>query len=314
MRVFEEASDAGSSVDRPWMTIGNYDGLHVGHRAVLECCVNRAREHGAPSLVMTFRPHPAAVLSPRGAPANLASDAQQEELLAAVGVDALLRQAFDATFAAVTAEEFHDEWLVKRLSVRGVVASSTFRFGAGRKGDLASLRARGAFAVEDIPPLIVDGEVVSSSRVRRMIAEGRVGDAWQLLRRPHALEGVVVAGEGRGRTLGFPTANVAVRAQVPGAGVYACALRAGDRRLPAVANIGTRPTFGGGDVVVEVHALEAPGDLYGRTVRLAFLERLRDEKRFSSVDELVAQIGRDVEAARGVHARHPPAGLEGPAF
>jgi riboflavin kinase/FMN adenylyltransferase len=314
MKLFDEVADAGRSLDRPWMTIGNFDGLHVGHRAVLESCVRRARAIGAPTLAMTFTPHPAAVLSPRGAPLALASLAQQEELLASVGIDGLLRQRFDATIASVSAEEFHAEWLVKRLSVRGIVVGSTFRFGAGRQGDVSSLRAWGGFDVVDVPPVIVDADVVSSSRVRRLVAEGRVAEAWQLLQRPHALEGIVVAGAGRGRTIGYPTANVVVNAQLPGIGVYACALRVGERRLAAVANIGRRPTFGGGEVLVEVHALEPPGDLYGAVVRVAFLARVRDEMRFSGVDDLVARIATDVEAARVVHARHPPESLAGPAF
>ena len=315
MKIFESAAEAGRALDRPWLTIGNFDGLHVGHRAVVARCVSRARESGASALAMTFRPHPAAVLTSRGAPPRLVSDAQQEELLASVGIDALLRQRFDETFASARARDFHDDFLVSLLCVRGMVVGSTFRFGAGREGDVSSLREWGSLEIEDVAPVVMDGDVVSSSRVRRLVAEGALAQARRLLGRPHVLEGVVTRGEHRGRTIGFPTANVAVIDQVvPATGVYACVLRAGERYLPAVTNVGRRPTFGGGDVLVETHALVDPGDLYDLRVRVAFTERIRDEAKFSGIGELSAQIARDVEAARAVHVREPPGSLAGPAF
>lgn len=306
VRVVRE--DDGSAAPRgAWLAIGNFDGLHGGHRRLVAELTERARTDGADAAIMTFTPHPAAVLSPRGAPPRLLSDAQQEEILASWGVDAVLRRRFDASFASLGAEEFVRSVLGIELGVRGVVVGRRFRFGRDRLGDFAALQRllaeTSALAVA-VDPVEANGAVISSSRIRRLVAEGDLAGARELLGRPFVLEGVVVRGDGRGRTLGVPTANVEAPGHaIPAPGVHACMARCGDGVLEAVANIGTRPTFGGTRQHVEVHVLGEPGDLYGRTVRVGFFERLREERRFESVESLVEQIRRDVAAARAALAR-----------
>lgn len=317
MRIFDDAAAMGAELPGGWLSIGNFDGMHAGHRHVLGLLVATARAAGAPALAMTFTPHPAALLSPRGAPARLASASQQAELFAAMGLDGVLCQRFDSAFAEVSADAFCEDWLLARLKVRGLLVGENFRFGKDRAGDVASLRrlAGDRLEVRAAAPFVIDGELASSTRVRRLLAEGRVGESARLLGRPHAIEGRVMAGDGRGRTLGFPTANVDSGPQaLPLQGVYASVLRIGDRRLRAVSNIGTRPTFDGRGLVHEVHALEDPGALEGRLVRVAFLERLRDERRFDGVEALRAQIRADVLACAPIHAASPPASLASPAF
>lgn len=324
MRVLRDAAALGTALPGGYLSIGNFDGLHVGHRHVLGTLLERARAASrngpaAPAIALTFDPHPAALLSSRGAPARLSSPAQQEELLAACGLDGLLRQPFDAAFADVSAEAFLEDWLLQRLRVRGVVVGTGFRFGRSRAGDVHSLReaARGRLDVVAVDPLRVEGEPASSSRARHFIATGAVEAAARLLGRPHAVEGRVVEGARRGRTIGFPTANVDSGDQaLPLIGVYASVLRVGDRRLAAVSNVGVRPTFEseGRTVLHEVHALEDPGDLYGSVVRVAFLARLRGEQRFDGIEALAEQIRRDITAAAAAHAQSPPHSLAGPGF
>jgi riboflavin kinase/FMN adenylyltransferase len=309
VKVFTDAAAAGAELRGGWVTIGNFDGLHLGHRHVVSRAVARAAASGAPSIALTFRPHPASVLGHGGPPAELASAAQQEELFASAGLSASVVQRFDLDFAKLTPEAFVRRLLEEGLGARGIVVGSSFRFGAGRAGDVTLLRRLGetwGCAVEEVVPVVVAGEPVSSSRIRKDVADGRMREAWALLGRPHAVEGRVAEGDHVGRTIGFPTANVeAPAAAMPGRGVHACTLRCRGALHPAVANIGTRPTFGGAGTRLEVHALGEIGDVYGETVRVAFLAKLRDERAFASVDELRAQIERDVARAREVHGRHP---------
>ncbi len=296
-----------------WLAIGNFDGLHLGHRQVIARLVKEARACGAPAAVMTFHPHPAAVLG-AGAPPRLFSDAQREEILGAAGVDVLLAHPFDADLAALEPESFARDILVTALRVRGVVVGEAFRFGRGRAGTAAMLEGLLAAGeppvpVVAMPALEVDGEVVSSTRIRAAIAAGRDDLAETLLGRPYVIEGVVVAGDRRGRDLGFPTANVESPGMAsPGRGVHACRVRCGGTTWDAVANVGLRPTFGGGaSPRLEVHVLGEPGDLYGATLRVAFVGLLRAERAFDGPAALVAQIARDVDEARAVLARRTDA-------
>lgn len=317
MQVFHDAAEAGRALPGSVVTIGNFDGVHRGHRLLLARARAVGAAAGAPVLVVTFRPHPASVLSDAGAPGRLASDAQQRELFAAEGARGLLVQAFDTDFARLSAEEFHDRFLRAALGCRGVVVGSNFRFGAHRRGDVALLARLAAarepgLEVAGVEPLVLDGDVVSSSRIRRLVEAGRVGDAGALLGRPFVVEGTVVRGDGRGRLIGFPTANVEPReVMLPGSGVYACALKRDEQVLAAVANVGRRPTFGTRPVGLEVHVLGFDGDLYGETVRVAFLDALRPERRFAGAEELVLQVRRDAEAARDSWERRPPGSLAG---
>jgi riboflavin kinase/FMN adenylyltransferase len=318
VKVFRDAGSAAAELDRPWVTVGNFDGVHLGHRLILDRLEERAKAEGSPRLAVSFRPHPAEVLSDSGAPERLTSDRQQQELLAAAGVDGLLLQPFDAAFARTSAEDFATAFLRSQLRAQGVVVGATFRFGAHRAGDVAMLRrlseAGGGSAarVEGVEPFELAGGVVSSSRIRGALAEGRVSLAEELLGRPFVVEGRVVKGDGRGRDLGFATANVEPQeVLIPAPGVYACVLRRDEHLLGAVTNVGRRPTFGPRAVGIEAHVFDFDANLYGERVRLAFLERIRDEKRFSGADELMAQIRADCDTAREILARRPPAELDG---
>jgi riboflavin kinase/FMN adenylyltransferase len=293
-----DGSLAGSAV-----ALGNFDGVHRGHQALFA----EARRH-APAAALTFQPHPGKVLQPDLAPKLITPLPRKLELIAACGVSFTVVQPFTLEYAKTPAEAFEAS-LFDGLRVAHVVVGGDFTYGAARSGTLDTLRAaasrRGA-QVHAVAPVTVDGVVVSSTKVREYILEGRVGAAQRLLGRPFDLDGVVVAGAGRGRGIGFPTANVDTQNELrPGAGVYAVRARLQDEDTwrGGAANIGVKPTFGGTEVTIEVHLIDFEGDLYGRTLRVEFLDRLRGELRFGSGAELAAQIRRDVEAARTVIAR-----------
>ncbi len=289
----------------PAVTVGNFDGVHRGHQALVSAAVARAREKGGLSVVLTFDPHPARVLRPAHAPAALTTLAQKEELLAALGVDRLAVLPFGAALASLSPEEFARAVLRDTLGARDVVVGESFRFGHRREGDartLVDLGARLGFDVEAIPPVLEGGRPVSSSRVRSELGHGHVGAAAVLLGRPYFVDAGVVRGVGRGRTIGVPTANLAPENEIlPAPGVYAGFCRVpGGASWAAVVNLGRRPTFGGGDLFLEAHLLGFDGDLYGSRVRLSFHERLRDEERFPSKDALVARIRDDIARARAL--------------
>jgi len=296
---------------RAAVAIGNFDGVHRGHQALVAAAVARARETGGAAIVLTFDPHPARVLRPEAAPEALTTVAQKEELVAALGVSRLVALEFDTQLAALAPEAFAREVLAATLGARHVVVGESFRFGRARRGDARTLdelgRAHG-FDVQVVPPVLHGGRPISSSRVRELLRAGQVQDAAELLGRPYALDGVVVRGEGRGRTLGIPTANLEPGDQLlPARGVYAArALVGGASWHTAVVNVGERPTFGGSGLVVEAHLVDFGGDLYDAALRLAFLARLRGEERFASAEALVERIRGDVRAARELLP--PPAG------
>jgi riboflavin kinase/FMN adenylyltransferase len=292
-------------------TIGNFDGVHLGHQALVARTVAAARRHGASATVLTFDPHPARLLSPERAPAALMTADQKAEMLEALHVDRLVVLAFTPELARSSPEEFARDVLATALGARHVVVGSDFRFGRERSGDVAALEAAGAalgFAVEPVAPVRAAGGPVSSSRIREAVAAGDVVQAAALLGRPFFVDGHVVEGDRRGRQIGVPTANLEVVNEVlPARGVYAGFARTADgRRHRAVANLGLRPTFAGADLRLEVHLLGFAGDLYGSLLRVEFTERLREERRFESVDALVRQLREDVE-----HARRSRIGVEG---
>ncbi len=300
------------------VAVGNFDGVHRGHQALVAAAVARAAQSGGSAVVLTFDPHPARFLRPQAAPAVLTTLAQKEELVRALGIDRLVALEFDERVAALSPDAFARDVLAGALGAHHVVVGDSFRFGHDRAGDARTLEAAGGtlgFSVQVIPPLLHAGRPVSSSRVREALGTGDVREAEALLGRPYALDARVVRGDARGRDLGFPTANLAGGEQmVPARGVYAgrCLLPGGEL-WPAVVNVGERPTFGGGGLVVEAHLLDFEGDLYGQSVRLAFLERLRDERRFASKGELVERIRQDVREARALFsASHRAEGIIGP--
>lgn len=284
-------------------TVGNFDGVHLGQQAVIDHAVHRARELGAPAVVVTFDPHPLRLLRPDQAPPRLVTAAQKERLLAARGVDAMLVVRFDEQFAETPAERFARDFLLQRLSLVEIFVGRRFVFGKDREGDLALLQRLAADLgrrAEGVDEVFLDGERVSSTRIRAAISDGEVELAARLLGRTYELTGEVEGGAGQGRGLGWPTINLATENElVPRTGVYTTRVAFAGRQLPAVTNIGVRPTLHDDDkLVVETHILDFDGDLYGSAVELAFDTRLRDERRFSGAEELVAQIGRDVEVAR----------------
>lgn len=290
------------------VTIGNYDGIHRGQRAVLDRVTARSRALGLPSVLVTFEPHPLSVLAPAQAPATLVTRDQKRRLLAAVGIDVMAVIPFTAAFAATRAEEFVRSFLHGRLGVRELYVGRQFAFGRRREGDLALLARLGGelgFAVVGLEEERAGGEAVSSTRIRRALSRGQAEEAAELLGRPYSLTGTIVEGDRLGRRLGWPTVNLRPDGELlPLEGVYAT--RVGffpdpdsGPRFDAVTNIGRRPTVSGNrPPTVESHILEFDREVYGERIELFFHKRLRDEMLFPSVLELSTQIGRDVQASR----------------
>jgi riboflavin kinase/FMN adenylyltransferase len=283
------------------VALGVFDGVHLGHRAILDAAVARARTHGT-AVACTFDPHPAEVLQPDRAPLPIITLDERLALIAATGVAVTVVVPFTTALAAMEPEAFVTDVLVDRLGAREVVVGFNHRFGRGARGDARLLRelgVRAGFHVEVVPPTDVDGTPVSSSAIRAALQRGDLDVAARLLGRPYFVSGEVVEGAGRGRTLGFPTANIAAeRPLLVPPGVYACRLHVGEALHGAVLNAGVRPTFGEKIFALEAHVLDFSGDLYGRAVRVDFVRRLRDERKFPGVDALKAQIVADVAAAR----------------
>lgn len=290
---------------RPAVTVGNFDGVHRGHQALVAQAVADARASGGTAVVLTFDPHPSRVLVPERAPATIMTLEQKAERLLRLGVDRVAVLPFTPSLAAQPAAEFARRVLHDALEATTVVVGAGFRFGRGRAGDVALLRRLGrslGFRVHGMRPVFHQGAPISSSRVREALARGDVAGAAEMMGRPFFIDGTVVRGVGRGRTLGIPTANIApVNEMLPGNGVYACWIRLGDGDRPvwpAVANVGRRPTFGGSETTVEAHILDVDQELYHQPARLAFQARLRPEQTFPGAEALVAQIRQDIERAR----------------
>lgn len=302
--------DGGAAVPGPLrggiVALGNFDGFHAGHQAVVGRAVDRARAEGRPAIVATFDPHPRRYFQPGLPPLRLTSLDQRERLFAAAGADAMLVFAFDAALAGLSAEAFATERLVERIGAGGVVTGTDFTFGKGRSGDVATLQALGeryGFSAETVAP-VGDGQaVVSSSRIRDALREGRPREAAALMTRPFAIEGVVEHGAKLGRQLGYPTANLAMGGYLrPAYGIYAVTGRLADGRvLKGAANLGIRPTIEGEPVeLLEPYFFDFSGDLYGQTIEVALIEYLRGEEKFESLDALKVQMAADCDRARAV--------------
>ena len=277
------------------VAVGEFDGVHIGHREVI---------HGADT-VLTFEPHPRAVVAPDSAPKLLTSLEVKADLVAEMGVRELVVIPFDGSFAAQSAQEFIDRELVERLGALTVSVGENFRFGHKAKGDTELLRAQDAFTTRVAQLVEMEGEIVSSTHIRGLVSVGEVDVARRFLGAPFQMRGTVAHGDKRGRTLGFPTANLVPDPAlvVPGHGIYACRTQVGGEDRLAAVNVGVRPTFKTGrGLLVEAYLLDFEGDLYDRELRLDFLERLRGERRFDSVDALVEQMHRDVDHARRIAA------------
>jgi riboflavin kinase/FMN adenylyltransferase len=300
----------GRSLTRAVLTVGNFDGIHRGHRAILDTVVARAHDLAGEAVVYSFEPHPRKVLQPDRAPRLLTTLEQKLELLEEAGVDVTIVEPFTVGFSRTPAEVFVREIVHERIRPVEVYVGYDFHFGHDREGSMRMLTEMGprlGFAVTIIPEVVVESGDVNSSRIRRLLLEGQVEAAGAMLGRPYTVRGRVARGEGRGRGLGFPTANLESENEVlPAAGVYAGRVRLLDEGnpppgaiLPAVTNVGTRPTFhDGGHVLAEAHVIDFDGDLYGRRVEVSFSQRLRSERRFPDVEALRRQIAEDVAAAR----------------
>ncbi len=285
------------------VALGVFDGVHRGHQRILEALAEEARNLGGVAVVLTFEPHPDAVVRPERAPAVLTPLPEKAALMDQRGVQWLLALSFDRALAAMPAERFATEVLARQVKASVVLVGFNFRFGNAGRGDAAVLEACGrerGYRVRVIPPIEVAGEVVSSTGVREALAAGRLERVERLLGRRYSLVGRVVPGDGRGRTLGYPTANLELwdNAALPGPGVYVVRCRADGTERLGVLNVGRRPTFGEGPVKVEVHLLDYEGYLYGQRMRVELLGWLRREKVFDGVEALCRQIQKDVETAR----------------
>jgi len=306
VRIIEGIEALNRQLVNPVITIGNFDGVHLGHQALLAKTVERARAIDGTAMAVTFHPHPVRVLSPSGGPPLLTVKTRKEELISGFGIGALLNIKFTKRFASLTAREFVEEFLVSRIGPVEMVVGYDTTFGCDREGDIDFLKAMGrecGFQVHVQWPVEVDGRPVSSTWARDLIEAGSVAEAIRLLGRPYQISGQVIRGHDRGgRLLGFPTANLKpINEVLPAAGVYAVrAILEDERLLGGVTNIGYSPTFEEEELTVETFVLDFDQDIYEQALRLDFIARLRDERRFSGPEELAARIKADVAQARKI--------------
>ena len=303
MRRFSHDQPLPDALKGSILALGNFDGFHLGHQAVVSRAIALGFHERRPVIVATFDPHPVRFFKPDVPPFRLTTLDQREELFSHAGADAMLVFCFDAELASMDAESFVAEILAKRLGVAGVVTGDDFSFGKGRTGDVGALKALGkahGIAAEAVAQVIIDGTRVSSGRVREALAAGDAGTATHLLTRPFAVEAVVEKGDGRGHDLGYPTANVSLGDyQRPAYGIYAVRVRLDDgSEHDGVASFGVRPTFEARDEVLETFIFDWDGDLYGRTIEIGLIAYIRPEAKFDSVDALVERMGEDEAEAR----------------
>ena len=288
-----------------YLSIGVFDGVHLGHQAVVRDTVRMAAKARGASVVLTFDPHPAVVLKKKKNVPLLTSTEEKRELLLKMGADYVVVLGFSPELATQSAAEFLGRVIIPRFEIKRLIVGEGFAMGKDRKGDVNELRSIGLeyeFDVDEIPHAKLEKTRVSSTRIRRSLKDGRVSEAARFLGRDYFVRGVIVKGEGRGRQLGFPTANLRLDPNrvLPTKGVYAVAVTKGSLRMKGVANVGVRPTFGGKNLSVEAHILDYEGDILGETIQLDFIERLRPERRFKSEASLRAAIVEDVHTARDI--------------
>ncbi len=307
MKLIRRTDDLPEELRHGALAIGNFDGVHRGHALIVERLVARARELGGPAVVLTLDPHPATILRPHYIPPPLTWIERKAELLGRLGVDALIAYPTDESFLEMGAQEFFDRIVRDWLQTRAMVEGVNFFFGRDRRGDVTRLQAfcqAVGVTLDVIEPLETDGRIVSSSRIRELIAAGRIDRAGEMLTQPYRIRGTVVRGEGRGRKLGFPTANLEqVDTLLPGEGIYAGRALVDGEAWPAAVNIGPNPTFGEGRLKVEAFLIGFSSSLYDQIIEIDFLSRLRDIVRFDSAGALVAQMDRDVAATKKVYSR-----------
>ncbi len=314
VKLLRHLSDLPAGLTGGAITIGNFDGVHRGHASIMKQLVQRAKEQNGPAVAFTFDPHPAALLRPGAMPPPLSWLQRKAQLLGELGVDALLAYPTDRALLQLSPREFFQQIVVDKLKARAVVEGPNFFFGRDRAGDVATLKTlceAAEIKLDIVQPLEAGGAIISSSRIRQLIASGDVQQAATLLTRPYRVRGTVETGARRGRTLGFPTANIGgITLLQPAPGVYAATVHGvaeqnGGQGWPAAVNVGPAPTFGVEDSKVEAHLIDFDGDLYGKTLEVDFHHRLREILSFDNVQQLQQQLNADVAAAREYLSQQP---------
>jgi riboflavin kinase / FMN adenylyltransferase len=304
MKAFSNIEDQQLSITGSVVTLGNFDGIHLGHQALVRHTVEESKRLGYPSIVLTFEPHPLKVLAPERAPRLLLTYQDKLDLFKTYGVDIVVAQRFDRQFASITAEDFVRRFLVGRLRTKKLWVGRDLRFGQGRKAgteDLMRMAPQVGFQVGILDPISSNGVRISSSRIRELVETGCVDEVQPMLGRYHFVSGRVVAGQGRGRKLGFPTANISSQTEVvPLNGIYATLIEVKNRGWPSVSSVGVNPTFGEGPRTLESFIFDLKSDIYGETAKLSFVKRIRDEKKFATVEDLIAQMHGDVDQAKAI--------------
>jgi riboflavin kinase/FMN adenylyltransferase len=304
MEVFRDIKEFRRPESKTVVTMGNFDGIHLGHQALVGNAVADARKRGVKSLVFTFDPHPLRLLAPQRAPKTILNDQDKMQMLGAMGVDTVIVQNFDRDFANIRAEDFVRGYLIERLNLAKIWLGRDLRFGRGRGGGAEDLLRWGdeqGFDVGIVEPILVQGIRISSSRIRQLIESGRVDEVEPMLGRYHFISGHVVDGHRRGRELGFPTANLASTTEVvPGDGIYATLIELKARRWLSVTSVGRNPTFGEGARTIETFILDFAQNVYGESVALSFVQKIREERKFHRIGDLVSQMHQDIKAATAV--------------
>jgi len=310
MEVITGIETIPRNLKNPAVTIGNFDGVHRGHQALFQRVKHWAGELKGESVVITFNPHPLEVLFPAKALSFITTHKQKLDLIASCGMDATIVIPFSREFSHISARDFVVDILVGKLGIKAIVVGYDYRFGHSREGDIDFLRQMGAehgFSVDTVGGVKMNDTVVSSTVIRQKILQGNIREANEFLGRPFEVSGTVVTGKKRGAGLGFPTANIWMPHQAaPRTGVYVVEAVVEGKTYGGAANLGYNPTFGDCDFCLEVHLFDFSQNIYGKTITVRFLDRLRDERRFSGPDELIAQIGKDVSEAKKTLARMRP--------
>jgi riboflavin kinase/FMN adenylyltransferase len=303
--ILHDIQFAARQVRASCLTIGNFDGVHVGHQQLITKVKKRARLMDISSIAITFDPHPLRVLLDKKTPPFITLTSQKLELIDARGVDYTLCVPFTSDLASLEPEAFVHEYLIEQLKLKEIIIGYDYAFGKGRRGNFALLKELGhkyGFSVDQFPPVMLDGAIVSSTRIRDLVQDGRVWDVRPLLGRFYRVEGKVIPGKKRGGALlGFPTANILLKDELfPRTGVYAVWVEIKEQIKPAVANIGYNPTFGNDYLSVEIHIFDFSQDIYDQPVKVHFVQRLRSEIKFSGIDELKSQIAKDCKLGRKI--------------
>ncbi|PIS38514.1 MAG: bifunctional riboflavin kinase/FAD synthetase [Nitrospirae bacterium CG_4_9_14_3_um_filter_53_35] len=304
MQIIRDLDRLNKTFPYPVVTLGNYDGVHLGHQQIFRKVIESARRHNGAAVIFTFEPHPLQVLSPSTCPPLLNTFRRKMELFESFGIDLVICAEFTRDFASISPEDFVKEILVEKIGVKEIFVGYDYAFGRGKQGTTEALIRMGGqyhFKALIVEAYTLNGEVVSATRIRELVQEGKMEDTARMLGRLYATEGIVVPGDHRGKSLGFPTANIEPHNQIyPKPGVYAVQVEHRGRRLNGVVNIGTHPTFGEGKTTIEVHIFDFHEEIYGQFVRILYAKRIRDEIAFKNKEELIRRIQKDIEAAEKI--------------